>query len=197
VWSLDAGTPIDAGSPPPLPSDAATRAARCSGVRRPPAAPPASAGAAVLVATPPPPPCDERNSSRAFEAWSAGRGPRVAPSAALALRTEAAFALARAMRSLLPSATRRSKTSWSIWTSSLMLDPLGAAAGYRVRGTGSYRGPEMPPSLRIRQKWTARKMTVTNGMNSTCSTYQRSSVLGPISSPPSSTNWTWSPNTGV
>ena len=58
-------------------------------------------------------------------------------------------------------------------------------------------GPEMPPSLRTRQKWMARKMTVTNGSNSTWSTYQRNSVSVPISSPPSSTKRTWSPNTGV
>ena len=36
----------------------------------------------------------------------------------------------------------------------------------------------MPPSLRIRQKWTARKITNTNGSANTCNTYQRSSVFG-------------------
>ena len=55
----------------------------------------------------------------------------------------------------------------------------------------------MPPSLRIRQKWTARKMVATNGSASTCSTYQRMRVYGPISTEPSSTNRTWSPSTGV
>ena len=61
----------------------------------------------------------------------------------------------------------------------------------------TYSGPEMPPSLRTRQKWIAMKMTMTNGSISTCSTYQRSSVSVPISAPPSSTKRTWFPNTGV
>ena len=61
----------------------------------------------------------------------------------------------------------------------------------------AHSGPEMPPSLRTRQKWIAMKMTMTNGSISTCSTYQRSSVSAPISLPPSSTNRTCSPNTGV
>jgi hypothetical protein len=60
-----------------------------------------------------------------------------------------------------------------------------------------YSGPEMPPSLRTRQKWMAMKITMMNGNSSTCSTYQRNSVSVPISEPPSSTNRTWSPNTGV
>ena len=55
----------------------------------------------------------------------------------------------------------------------------------------------MPPSLRTRQKWMAMKITMTNGNISTCSTYQRSSVSVPISTPPSSTKRTWMPNTGV
>ena len=61
----------------------------------------------------------------------------------------------------------------------------------------TYSGPEMPPSLRTRQKWTAMKMTMTNGNSSTCSTYQRSSVSLPISLDPSSTYLTWVPKTGV
>src|SRR5581483_1298156 len=48
----------------------------------------------------------------------------------------------------------------------------------------SYSGPEMPPSLRIRQKCTARKITSTNGSARTCSTYQRSNVFGPTTTPP-------------
>jgi hypothetical protein len=60
-----------------------------------------------------------------------------------------------------------------------------------------YSGPEMPPSLRTRQKWMAMKITMRNGNSSTCSTYQRNSVSVPISVPPTSTNRTWSPNTGV
>ena len=55
-------------------------------------------------------------------------------------------------------------------------------------GLLAYSGPEMPPSLRTLQKWTAMKMTVMNGNISTWSTYQRSSVSGPISTPPKSTN---------
>src|SRR5689334_7371628 len=42
-------------------------------------------------------------------------------------------------------------------------------------------GPEMPPSLRIRQKWTAMRTAVINGMPITCRTYQRTSVLSLIS----------------
>ena len=33
-----------------------------------------------------------------------------------------------------------------------------------------YSGPLMPPSLRMRQKWTARKMAAASGMRITCST---------------------------
>ena len=55
----------------------------------------------------------------------------------------------------------------------------------------------MPPSLRTRQKWIAMKITITNGSIRTWSTYQRNNVSVPISTPPSSTNRTWSPNTGV
>ena len=44
----------------------------------------------------------------------------------------------------------------------------------------------MPPSLRMRQKCTARKITSTNGSAITCSVYQRSSVSGPTTTPPSS-----------
>ena len=38
----------------------------------------------------------------------------------------------------------------------------------------------MPPSLRIRQKWTAIRTAVTNGTAITCRTYQRISVLSLI-----------------
>ena len=48
-----------------------------------------------------------------------------------------------------------------------------------------HNGPLIPPSLRTRQKWIAMKITVMNGKNSTCSTYHRSNVSGPISAPPS------------
>ena len=60
-----------------------------------------------------------------------------------------------------------------------------------------YSGPEMPPSFRTRQKWTAMKMTITNGNSSTWSTYHRSSVSLLISFEPSSTYFTELPNTGV
>ena len=53
-----------------------------------------------------------------------------------------------------------------------------------------HSGPEMPPSLRTRQKWIAMKMTMMNGNSSTCSTYHRNSVSGPISAPPRSTKRT-------
>ena len=62
---------------------------------------------------------------------------------------------------------------------------------------GHYRGPEMPPSLRTRQKWMAMKITMTNGSMRTWRTYQRSRVLVLISEPPRSTKRTWFPNTGV
>ena len=75
-----------------------------------------------------------------------------------------------------------------------MFGDLGHGASLACRPQS---GPEMPPSLRTRQKWMAMKMTMTNGSISTCSTYQRSSVSVPISTPPSSTNRTWLPNTGV
>ena len=61
----------------------------------------------------------------------------------------------------------------------------------------THSGPEIPPSLRTRQKWIAMKMTITNGRNNTCNTYQRSRVSEPISAPPSRTNLTSWPNTGV
>ena len=60
-----------------------------------------------------------------------------------------------------------------------------------------YSGPETPPSFRTRQKWTAMKMTMTNGNSSTWSTYQRSRVSLLISLDPSSTYLTELPNTGV
>lgn len=60
-----------------------------------------------------------------------------------------------------------------------------------------YSGPDMPPSLRTRQKWIAMNITITNGSSSTCSTYQRIRVSRPISTPPNSTKRTWSPKTGV
>ena len=61
----------------------------------------------------------------------------------------------------------------------------------------SQRGPETPPSLRTRQKWIAMKTTMMNGRNSTCATYHRNKVLGPISLPSIITNRNCSPNTGV
>src|SRR5690606_31588014 len=66
-----------------------------------------------------------------------------------------------------------------------------------VPRSSDHSGPEMPPSLRTRQKWMAMKITIVNGSSSTWSTYQRSSVSVPISAPPSSTKRTWSPKTGV
>ena len=57
-------------------------------------------------------------------------------------------------------------------------------------GHPDHNGPEMPPSLRTRQKWIAMKMTMMNGKNNTCSTYHRRSVSEPISAPPSSTKRT-------
>ena len=60
-----------------------------------------------------------------------------------------------------------------------------------------YSGPEMPPSLRTRQKCTAMKMTITNGNSSTWSTYHRSRVSLLISFEPSSTYLTELPKTGV
>ena len=65
------------------------------------------------------------------------------------------------------------------------------------RSYPDHNGPEMPPSFRTRQKWIAMKMTMMNGRNKTCSTYQRSKVSEPISAPPSKTNLTSLPNTGV
>ena len=97
-----AGTPMD-GEPLPWPSEAATRAARSSGVRRPVGA----SATAVAVAVPPPE--DPRFSLKlASAAWlvSAATGP--ISSAGLLARTNAALALARAMRSDLPSPIRRS-----------------------------------------------------------------------------------------
>ena len=60
-----------------------------------------------------------------------------------------------------------------------------------------HKGPEMPPSLRTRQKWIAMKITMVNGSISTCRTYHRRSVSELISAPPRSTNRTSLPNTGV
>ena len=53
--------------------------------------------------------------------------------------------------------------------------------------SSAYSGPEMPPSFRTRQKWTAMKITITNGNNSTWSTYHRSNVSLLISLDPRST----------
>ena len=58
------------------------------------------------------------------------------------------------------------------------------------RSAPHHSGPEIPPSLRTRQKWMAMKMTITNGSISTWSTYHRSNVSEPISTPPRSTNRT-------
>src|SRR5207253_2812593 len=58
-------------------------------------------------------------------------------------------------------------------------------------------GPEMPPSLRIRQKWTAISTAVMSGMAMTWSTYQRTRVLSLISKPPISRKRVCSPTNGV
>src|ERR1019366_10826351 len=47
----------------------------------------------------------------------------------------------------------------------------------------SHSGPEIPPSLRMRQKWTARKIAATSGKTMMWRTYKRSSVFWPTSSP--------------
>ena len=51
-----------------------------------------------------------------------------------------------------------------------------AALGRSEPPLATHSGPEMPPSLRTRQKWMAMKITMTNGNISTCSTYHRSNV---------------------
>ena len=53
---------------------------------------------------------------------------------------------------------------------------LGHGAILAIGPECGHERPEMPPSLRTRQKWIAMKMTMTNGSISTWSTYQRSSV---------------------
>ena len=58
-----------------------------------------------------------------------------------------------------------------------------AASRHGRLASEPHSGPEMPPSLRTRQKWMAMKMTMTNGNISTWSTYHRSSVSVPISTP--------------
>ena len=63
-------------------------------------------------------------------------------------------------------------------------------AYFSVRCVDAYRGPDIPPSLRTRQKWIAINITITKGNSSTCKTYHRSSVSVPISTPPSSTKRT-------
>ena len=55
----------------------------------------------------------------------------------------------------------------------------------------------MPPSLRTLQKWTAMKITITNGSINTCSTYHRSNVSLLISFDPEQHVLHLSPNTGV
>ena len=62
--------------------------------------------------------------------------------------------------------------------------PARASETRRVSGVfgaseATHNGPEIPPSFRTRQKWTAMKMTMTNGSSSTCSTYHRSKRLRP------------------
>src|SRR5207249_10357271 len=59
-----------------------------------------------------------------------------------------------------------------------LLGPLAQVLGDLSHSSASspYSGPERPPSFRTRQKWTAMKMTMTNGSISTCSVYHRSSV---------------------
>ncbi len=196
--SLAAGTPMEP-EPLPPPSEAATRAARSSGVRRPPPAPPASAGAAVLVATPPPPSALAERLER-LGGLVGGLGPEALALGDLGRADAGGLGLG-------PShALGRAVGDQAVVDRLIHLDlfrhrvsPLAVVAGPVRAGSRRvcHRGPEMPPSLRIRQKWTARKMTVTNGMNRTWSTYQRSRVAGPIETPPRSTNCTCSPKTGV
>src|SRR6185503_16441583 len=45
-------------------------------------------------------------------------------------------------------------------------------------------GPEMPPSLRIRQKCTAMKIDATNGMPIQCQIYERKRALSSTIDPP-------------
>ena len=93
---------------------------------------------------------------------------------------------------------RRSEAEPRPWPAPLRL-ACGGAPGSRSCRFASldHSGPEMPPSLRTRQKWIAMKMTITNGSIRTWSTYQRRSVSVPISAPPRSTKRTWFPKTGV
>ncbi len=72
-------------------------------------------------------------------------------------------------------------------SSALLVD--GGALGGRqalhvrcaVERVGHQSGPEMPPSLRMRQKWTAIRIAAPSGSAMTCSVYQRMSVLSPRS----------------
>ena len=111
--------------------------------------------------------------ARLLGGWRGGRAARPAGSAAAGGRRRPAASSARLVAGRLRPASGGVRGSRS-WQPSLL----------------GHSGPEMPPSLRTRQKWIAMKMTMTNGSNRTCSTYQRSSVSGPISAPPSSTKRT-------
>ena len=72
-----------------------------------------------------------------------------------------------------------------------LLRPAEEMFGDFGHGTRSlYSGPEMPPSLRTRQKWMAMKITMMNGNSNTWRTYQRSNVSLEISTPPSNTKRT-------
>jgi hypothetical protein len=62
-------------------------------------------------------------------------------------------------RGLGGSGRPRSALSRAAWLAS------GGVRGSSVMGVPPYSGPEMPPSLRTRQKWMAMKMTITNGKN--------------------------------
>jgi hypothetical protein len=85
-----------------------------------------------------------------------------------------------------------SRAAWARFSRCSGISVMSARlrAGLGARLDARHSGPEMPPSLRTRQKWIAMKMTMMNGKNSTCSTYHRKSVSGPISAPPSSTKRT-------
>lgn len=72
----------------------------------------------------------------------------------------------------------------------------GCQSTFLNHSPAAHSGPEMPPSLRTRQKWTAIWMTITNGSASTCNVYHLISVTAPICTPPSSRNDTSLPTKG-
>ena len=155
---------------------------------------PPSAGAAVTspvgrsaTATPPPPPLRRRR--RRPRPLPAGRG-LGGPAALEQVGGDARRGLGR--RALRPPPRRRQvprpRPAAPLRPWPRGLGPASSARLRRCSGisvtagssrcgrSGDHRGPEMPPSLRTRQKWIAMKITMTNGSISTCSTYHRSSV---------------------